>query len=65
MNDHVAEPFRTLLNDFSREFVDTTRLEARDALRAVVSAYDLALKDEQTKIPTYLHAAIENARRVL
>ena len=50
---------------FRREFVEDTRLEARDALEAVVVAYDAALADPQAKMPTTLHAAIENARRVL
>ena len=50
---------------FRREFVGDTRLEARDALAAVVVAYDAALADPQAKMPTTLHAAIENARRVL
>lgn len=33
------------------------------ALRAVVSAYDKALQDEESKLPTYLHLALEMARR--
>ena len=50
---------------FRREFVEDTRLQARDALAAIVAAYDAALADPQAKMPTTLHAAIENARRVL
>ncbi len=46
-------------------FVEDTRLEARDALGAIVKAYDAALTDAQVKMPTVLHFAIENARRVL
>lgn len=33
------------------------------ALHAVIAAYEKAMDDPQTKIPTYLHAAIENARK--
>jgi hypothetical protein len=34
-----------------------------NALHAVVAAYDKALKDEETKLPSYLMAALEAARR--
>jgi hypothetical protein len=46
-------------------FLEETRLEARDRLAAIIVAYDEALKDAQTKIPTPLHAAIEIARGAL
>ncbi len=48
-----------------QEFIEDTRLEARDALAAIVAAYDMALAIEGTNIPTPLHAACEAARRVL
>lgn len=33
-------------------------------LEALLAAYDRALKDPLTRMPTYLHAAIETARPV-
>ena len=43
-------------------FVEDTRLEARDALQAIVTAYDAVREQEGAKIPTMLHCAIEVAR---
>lgn len=53
------------LDAFNREFVDTTRLEARDALRAIIAAYDKVLEQPGTKIPTMLMCAIEIGRSKL
>lgn len=47
------------------EFLEDTRLEARDALQAVIAAYDLAKADATARLPTSLMAAVEMARRVL
>jgi len=44
------------------EFLEETRLEARDALALIVAARDL---DPEALIPTPLMVAIEAARRVL
>lgn len=43
------------------EFLEDTRLEARDALRAVIAAYDKAVADG-VKLPTMLMCSIEVAR---
>lgn len=61
-NAHVAEPFRKTLESFSREFVEDTRLEARDALRLIIATYDAA---GAPPIPSPMLAAIEAARKVL
>ncbi len=61
-NDQVAEPFRKLLNDFNREFLQDSHLEARDALRTIIAAADLT---PDAQIPTPLMCAIEAARKVV
>ena len=61
-NEHVADPFRATLDAFSREFMADTRLEARDALRTIIAARDLA---PEVQIPTPLMCAIEAARRIV
>ena len=38
-------------------------LSERERLQAIIAAYDRALADPKTVIPTLLHAAIEAARR--
>lgn len=40
-------------------------LQQTDAVRlaTIVAAYDRALLDSKTQLPTYLHAAIEAARK--
>ena len=47
------------------EFLEDTRLEARDALRQIIAAYDASLNREGAKIPTMLMCAIECGRKVV
>jgi hypothetical protein len=39
------------------------KVERDRVLEPLIFAYDMALQDPATKIPTYLHAALERARR--
>ena len=45
--------------------IEVGKREPVAAIRAIVAAYDAALTDPACKMPTPLHAAIENARRLL
>ncbi len=63
--DNSSEVFDAPLGKFQREFLEETRLDARDALSAIIAAYDKAKEDPATKIPTILMCAIEVARRKL
>jgi hypothetical protein len=61
MNDaaHDTELFARMV----RVAVQTERSHNRSLLLALVEAYDKALADPKATIPTYLHAALEAARR--
>lgn len=50
--------------DLARALV-SQELQPNDAQRlaAIIAAYDRALQDAKTVMPTYLHAAIEHARK--
>lgn len=61
-NSHVSEPFTAALDAFSRDFVEDTRLEARDALAHIVAMHD---RYPDAMLPTPLLAAIEAGRKVL
>ena len=50
--------------NFRRVFLEDSRLEATDALRAIIAAYDKAVADG-VKLPTMLMCAIECARAAL
>ena len=56
-NDHVQHLMGGILNDA----VD--RMLAENRLRAILSAYERAKLDPQTKIPSYFMAALEAAAR--
>ena len=60
--DDLTDPFMPV--GFSEIFETATKrmtLEAR--IKCVLLAYDAALEDKTTKLPTPLHAAIEALRR--
>ena len=48
---------------FVRTAVETERENNRRILIALVEAYDKALADPKATLPTYLHAALEAARK--
>lgn len=63
-NDPANHPAVMAAEAFRQQFLADTRLEARDALRAIIAAYDKAVIDGE-KLPTTLMCAIECARGVL
>lgn len=56
-NDHVQELMAGILNDAA------DRMLAENRLRAILAAYERAKLDPQTKLPSYLMAALEAASR--
>ena len=61
--DDLTDPFLPV--GFSEIFgMATERLTTEARVRAVLIAYDTAIKDPKTVIPSYLTATLEGLRRV-
>ena len=50
-------------NDLVRAAIEIERERGRLILLAITNAYDRALEDPKTVIPSYLHAVLEVARK--
>ena len=58
-NEHVDKAFREILAGIE----SPVALAAQAKLETIRIAYDRALADKATVLPTYLHAALEAARK--
>lgn len=58
-NEHVDKAFREILAGIE----SPGALAAQAKLETIRIAYDRALSDKATVLPTYLHAALEAARK--
>jgi hypothetical protein len=63
MNPQLDPLFRDILNAQALRLQGEESHPAKRALSAVLAAYDRTLLDEEAKLPTYLHVALELARR--
>lgn len=62
MSDITDEEIRRA-NDLVRQAIALERERGRLILLAITHAYDRALEDSKTSIPSYLHAVLEVARK--